>query len=73
MPRLGVAMTEGTIAAWHKAPGDEVEEGETLVTIASDKAETDIPSPCEGVVEELLAQPDDVVAVLQPIARIRVE
>lgn len=73
MPRLGVAMTEGTIVEWRKGPGDEVEAGETLVTIGNDKAEIDVPSPCEGVVEELLANVDQVVPVLQPIARIRVE
>jgi len=66
-------MTEGTVLEWHKAVGDEIEHGESLLTIANDKSEIEVPSPCEGVVEALLAEVDEVVPVLQPIAHIRVE
>jgi 2-oxoglutarate dehydrogenase E2 component (dihydrolipoamide succinyltransferase) len=71
MPRLGTAMTEGTIVAWHKAVGDTVVEGEALLTIESEKVEVDVPSPLGGVVAELLAEEGDVIPILVPIARIR--
>lgn len=73
MPRLGIAMKEGTIVEWHKAAGDAVAADETLVTIESDKVEIPIDSPWSGIVEELLATEGEVVPVLQPIARIRAD
>ena len=71
MPRVGMAMKEGTILRWLKAEGEEVARDEIVLSIESDKVEMDIPSPWTGVVVELLAQEGDVVPVLQPIARIR--
>lgn len=71
MPRLGIAMQEGTILRWLKAEGEEVARDEVLVVIENDKVEIDVPSPWSGTVVELLAKEGDVVPVLQPIARIR--
>ena len=71
MPRVGIAMQEGTIVRWLKAEGEEVERDEIVLVIDCDKVEMDIPSPWTGVVAEILAQEGDVVPVLQPIARIR--
>ena len=71
MPRLGIAMREGTIVKWLKAEGEEVARDEVLLVIENDKVEIDVPSPWSGVVVELLAQEGDEVPVLQPIARIR--
>ena len=71
MPRLGIAMQEGTILRWLKAEGDEVARDEVLLVIENDKVEIDVPSPWSGTVVELLAKEGDVVPVLQPIARIR--
>ena len=71
MPRLGIAMHEGTILRWLKAEGEEVARDEILLVIENDKVEIDVPSPWSGTVVELLAQEGDVVPVLQPIARIR--
>lgn len=71
MPRLGIAMKDGTIIRWLKSEGEEVARDEVLLAIENDKVEIDVPSPWRGVVVELLAQEGDVVPVLQPIARIR--
>jgi pyruvate/2-oxoglutarate dehydrogenase complex dihydrolipoamide acyltransferase (E2) component len=71
MPRLGIAMQEGTILRWLKAEGEEVAQDEILLVIENDKVEIDVPSPWSGVVVELLAQEGDAIPVLQPIARIR--
>ena len=71
MPRLGVAMQEGTIVKWMKSAGEEVAAGEILLTIENDKVEIDVEATWSGVVVELLADEGDVVPVLHPIARIR--
>jgi pyruvate/2-oxoglutarate dehydrogenase complex dihydrolipoamide acyltransferase (E2) component len=71
MPRLGIAMTEGAIVEWLKAEGDSIVEGEVLLLIESDKAQIEIPSPCSGILEKILAQVDEVIPVLEPIAQIR--
>jgi pyruvate dehydrogenase E2 component (dihydrolipoamide acetyltransferase) len=73
MPRIGVAMKEGTIVRWLKAEGEEVAAGEVVLAIENDKVEFEVESPWTGVVAELLAAEGDVVPVLEPIARIRVE
>ena len=71
MPRLGIAMTEGAIVERRKAEGESIEEGEVLLLIESDKAQIEIPSPCSGILEKILAQVDEVIPVLEPIAQIR--
>jgi 2-oxoglutarate dehydrogenase E2 component (dihydrolipoamide succinyltransferase) len=45
MPRMGETVDEGTVNVWHKAPGDQVTEGEPLLEIGTDKVDTDIPAP----------------------------
>jgi 2-oxoglutarate dehydrogenase E2 component (dihydrolipoamide succinyltransferase) len=71
MPRLGIAMVEGQIVRWLKAPGERVERDEVLLVIENDKTEIEVPAPWSGEVVELLAAEGDFVPVLQPIARIR--
>lgn len=72
MPRLGVAMREGTVLRWLKQEGEEVAADEVLLVIENDKVEIDVPSPWAGVVVEVLSAEGDVVPVLQTIARIEV-
>jgi pyruvate dehydrogenase E2 component (dihydrolipoamide acetyltransferase) len=55
MPRIGVAMKEGTIVRWLKAEGEEVAAGEVVLAIENDKVEFEVESPWTGVVAELLA------------------
>jgi 2-oxoglutarate dehydrogenase E2 component (dihydrolipoamide succinyltransferase) len=71
MPKMGESIMEATILKWHKHPGDAIKMDETLLDIATDKVDTEIPSTAEGVVEEVLYQVNDVVPVGSVIARIK--
>lgn len=71
MPQLGLTMEEGTIAAWLVAVGDHVHRGTPMVEIATDKANTEVEAPADGVVEELLAAVGDTLPVGAPIAFLR--
>ncbi len=70
MPQLGETVTEGTITRWFKNVGDTVEMDEILFEISTDKVDSEVPSPVAGVVEEILANEDDVVEVGQVLARV---
>ncbi len=73
MPKMGESIVEGTILSWHKKPGDIVELDETLLEIATDKVDTEVPSPAAGVVQELLFNEGDTVEVGARIAVIATE
>ncbi|MEE2058065.1 2-oxo acid dehydrogenase subunit E2 [Rhodococcus artemisiae] len=70
LPSLGENVTEATITRWLKAVGDSVEEGEALLEVATDKVDTEIPSPTNGILVELLAAEDEVVEVGAALASI---
>ncbi len=70
MPKMGESLTEGTILKWWKNPGDAVKKDETLLEISTDKVDSEIPSPVEGILQETLHQENETVAVGQVIARI---
>ena len=48
MPKLGMTMKEGTVEEWFKSEGDTVEEGESIVTISSEKLTNDVEAPASG-------------------------
>ena len=73
MPKLGESIIEATITKWLKQAGDRVEEDDTIVEIATDKVDSEIPSPVEGKIIELFYNEGDVVAVGKPIAIIEIE
>ena len=73
MPKMGESITEATILKWHKQPGDPVKEDETVLEIATDKVDTEVPSTAEGIIDEILYKENDVVKVGMPLARIRTE
>ena len=73
MPRMGESITEGTVLTWHKKPGEKVELDETLLEIGTDKVDTEIPSPADGVLEEILVQEGETVEVGTAIAIIETE
>lgn len=50
MPALGESVTEGTVSSWLKAVGDSVEVDEPLLEVATDKVDTEVPSPVAGTV-----------------------
>jgi 2-oxoglutarate dehydrogenase E2 component (dihydrolipoamide succinyltransferase) len=68
MPQLGVSVVEGTLIAWHKRPGEELEADEAICDVASDKVDSEIPAPCSGRIVELLVDEGDTVAVGTVIA-----
>lgn len=73
MPKMGESITEGTIIVWNKAVGDAIDMDETLLEIGTDKVDTEVPSPVEGIVAEVLAEEGDTVDVGTVIARIATE
>src|SRR5216683_5615727 len=70
MPQLGESVVEGTIVKWLAQPGQRIERDQPLVEIATDKANTEIPSPSAGVLVEVIAQEGAVVQVGGPLARL---
>ncbi len=70
MPQMGESVTEGVVLEWHKSEGEFVEEGETVVEVSTDKVDAEVPAPASGVIEKILAQPDDTVAVGQVLAQL---
>jgi len=68
MPQLGETVTEGTILRWAKKVGDSIATDEVLVEISTDKVDTEVPSPAQGVVTELLVAEGETVAVGTPLA-----
>lgn len=73
MPKMGESITEATILKWVKNVGDTVELDETILEIATDKVDSDIPSPVEGTLVEVFFQEDDVVEVGKVIAILATE
>ncbi len=49
MPKLGESIMEATILKWHKKPGDPIKQDETVLDIATDKVDSEVPSTAEGV------------------------
>ena len=72
MPKLGESIMEATILKWHKQPGDKIAQDETVLDIATDKVDSEVPSTAEGVIEEILFKENDVVPIGTVIARIKV-
>ena len=70
MPKLGESIMEATILKWHKKPGDKVEQDETVLEIATDKVDSEVPSTAEGTIQEILFNENDVVPIGTVIARI---
>lgn len=71
MPKMGESIMEATILKWHKKPGDAVKMDETLLEIATDKVDSEVPSTAEGTLDEVLYNVNDVVPIGTVIARIR--
>ena len=63
LPALGESVTEGTVTRWLKKVGDTIAVDEPLVEVSTDKVDTEIPSPVAGVIQQILVQEDETVAV----------
>src|SRR3954466_14116287 len=73
MPKMGESIMEATVLKWHKAPGDTVKMDETVLEIATDKVDSEVPSTTAGTITEILFNVNDVVPVGVAIARIETE
>ena len=63
MPQMGLTMTEATVGAWLKKPGDAVRKDEPLLSISTDKADMDVESNVDGVLRDILVQEGMTVPV----------
>lgn len=68
MPKMGESVMEGTILNWLKKVGDKIEQDESVLEVATDKVDTDVPATFGGTLKEILAEKGKVVAVGSPIA-----
>ncbi len=73
MPKMGESIMEATILRWVKTPGDRVEADEPILEIATDKVDTEVPSPVSGVIAQTLFNVNDVVPVGKVIAIIQTD
>lgn len=73
MPRMGESVIEATILSWNKNVGDTVHEHDIILEVATDKVDSEVPSPVNGVVKEILHGVNATVAVGEPLAVIEVE
>src|SRR5580704_1247905 len=70
MPKLGETVTEGVVSQWLKQVGDTVAFDDPLFEVSTDKVDSEVPSPYDGVLLEILVPAGDTVPIGTPIARI---
>ena len=68
LPKWGMTMQDGTIAEWMVAEGEQVEEGDPIAVIETEKVETELPSPDTGTVAEIVVEEGATVDVGTVIA-----
>ncbi|MGB6647333.1 MAG: dihydrolipoamide acetyltransferase family protein, partial [Bacteroidota bacterium] len=73
MPQMGESIVEGTIVKWHRKVGEGVKKDEILLEISTDKVDSEIPSPAEGTLAEILVDEQQTVPVNTVIARLETE
>ena len=73
MPKMGESIMEGTVLKWLKQVGDTIEQDESVLEVATDKVDTEVPAIYAGVLQEILVQEGQVVAVGAPIAIMETE
>src|SRR5690242_1205142 len=73
MPKMGESVAEATILKWLKKEGDRIEADETVLEIATDKVDSEIPSPAAGILQKRLFEEGQVVKVGEVIALIAAE
>ena len=70
MPQMGESIIEGTILSWLKKEGDTIEQDESVLEVATDKVDTEVPAPHGGILKKILAKEGEVISVGSPIALI---
>ncbi|MFB2118687.1 dihydrolipoamide acetyltransferase family protein [Parapedobacter sp. 2B3] len=73
LPRMGESVSEATVVKWLKQPGDRIEEDEPILEVATDKVDSDVPSPVSGTLKEQLFTENSVAQVGDIIATIEVD
>jgi 2-oxoglutarate dehydrogenase E2 component (dihydrolipoamide succinyltransferase) len=73
MPKMGESIMEGTVLTWLKQEGDQIEADESVLEVATDKVDTEVPAIHAGILKEILVKEGDVVPVGAPIARIETD
>ena len=73
MPKMGESIMEATILTWLKKEGDKINQDESVLEVATDKVDTEVPATHGGILKEILAKEGDVVEVGKPIAVISTE
>lgn len=68
MPKMGESIIEGTILTWLKKEGDSIDQDESVLEVATDKVDTEVPATHAGILKKILAKEGDVIAVGAPIA-----
>ena len=63
LPKMGESVAEATITNWLKNEGDTIDAEESVVEVATDKVDSEVPSPVSGTIVKILAQVNDVAAV----------
>ncbi|MGE5861215.1 MAG: biotin/lipoyl-containing protein, partial [Ignavibacteria bacterium] len=71
MPKMGESINEGTIIKWHKKEGDKVNRDEIIFEISTDKVDTEIPSPAEGILSNIKYKEGDTIEVGTVVAEIK--
>lgn len=70
MPKMGESVMEGTVIKWHKKVGDQIKKDEIIFEISTDKVDTEIPSPEEGILAEIIVKEQETVSVGTIVARL---
>ena len=73
LPKMGESVAEATITTWLKKEGDSIESEESVVEIATDKVDSEVPAPEDGIISKILVQEGEVAKVGQAIAIITTE
>lgn len=73
MPKMGESIMEGTILSWLKKEGDKIEQDESVLEVATDKVDTEVPATHAGILKQILAKEGEVVPVGKAIAIISIE
>ncbi|WP_339922368.1 dihydrolipoamide acetyltransferase family protein [uncultured Cyclobacterium sp.] len=73
MPKMGESIMEGTILSWLKKEGDQIDQDESVLEVATDKVDTEVPATHSGVLKTILAKEGEIIEVGKPIAIIEVK
>jgi pyruvate/2-oxoglutarate dehydrogenase complex dihydrolipoamide acyltransferase (E2) component len=70
LPKLSEELAEGTVSRWLKRPGERVARGEPLVEVETDKVNSELEAPADGILAEIVAEPGQTVGVGEVLGRI---